>query len=54
MEEYSLISPKKLIIFGASNSGKSTFTKFFVKIKAKMKKKIKGMNQKVQIMVILK
>jgi adenylate kinase family enzyme len=35
MEEYSLISPKKLIIFGASNSGKSTFTEFFSKKKGK-------------------
>ncbi len=35
MEDYNLISPKKLVVFGASNSGKSTFTEFFCKKKVK-------------------
>ena len=31
MEDYNLISPKKLVVFGASSSGKSTFAEFFCK-----------------------
>ena len=46
MEEYSLISPKKLIIFGASNSGKSTFAKFFCKKNGKDEEGDKGNESK--------
>ena len=46
MEEYSLISPKKLIIFGASNSGKSTLTNFFCKNKGKAEEEDKGNKSK--------
>lgn len=46
MEEYNLISPKKLIIFGASNSGKSAFTGFFYKKKIKDGEEDKGNKSK--------
>lgn len=46
MEEYSLISPKKLIIFGSSNSGKTTFTEFFRKKKDKDEEEDKGNKSK--------
>lgn len=42
--EFKLISPKKLIIFGARNSGKSTFTKYFYKYE-NMDREINSINK---------